>query len=239
MISKAMQLTEEHQANITNNVVCNLKGFSVMNKLKKASLNVIATQLSDNAIKELKELFMAMDENNDGTLSVLELKEGLKKAGVAVPQDLQQMMDNIDTDGSGVIDYSEFMAATMDKRKYIQEDVCWRAFKTFDVDGSGTIDKQEIMKLLGVDTVSDNMQVMVTEKEVDGIIKEVDLNGDGKIDFEEFLTMMRKMPNKLPTKTRRSSRSQSVPALSTKQQLFGIPRPIVLNWVMMLIMRNP
>merc|ERR1712048_447807 len=116
------------------------------------------------------------------------------RAGVEVPPDLQDMMDHIDTDGSGVVDYSEFMAATMDKRKYITEDVCWRAFKTFDVDGSGTIDKEELMKLLGIDTVSNVMQVEYTEKEVDQIMTEVDLNHDGKIDFDEFLAMMRKLP---------------------------------------------
>mmetsp|Transcript_4520 Transcript_4520/g.9083 ORF Transcript_4520/g.9083 Transcript_4520/m.9083 type:complete len:532 (-) Transcript_4520:16-1611(-) len=205
-ISKAMQSSCEDQANITNGIVTNLKCFSVMNKLKKASLNVIATQLTDNAIRELKEMFMAMDENNDGTLSVGELKEGLEKAGVAIPPDLQVMMDNIDTDGSGVIDYSEFMAATMDKRRYIQEDVCWRAFKTFDVDGSGTIDKYELMKLLGVDSISNMMEAQVTEKEVDAIMREVDLNGDGKIDFSEFLTMMRRMPSR----PRRGSKSSSM-----------------------------
>jgi len=192
-ISHCMQSGED-QASITNGIVTNLKCFSLMNKLKKASLNVMATQLTDNAIRELKEMFMAMDENNDGTLSVFELKEGLQKAGVAIPPDLQQMMDKIDTDGSGVIDYSEFVAATIDKRRYIQEDVCWRAFKTFDVDGSGTIDKEELMKLLGIDGITDLMEVRVTEKEVDAIMKEVDLNGDGKIDFNEFLTMMRRMP---------------------------------------------
>jgi len=215
-ISQAMMAAED-QAGITNSVVANLKGFSVMNKLKKASLNVIATQLTDNAIRELKEMFMAMDENNDGTLSVSELKEALQKAGVAVPPDLQQMMDNIDTDGSGVIDYSEFMAATMDKRKYIQEDVCWRAFKTFDVDGSGTIDKEELMKLLGVDAVTDVMHVQVTEKEVDLIMKEVDLNGDGKIDFEEFVAMMRRMP-----RAHRRSTGQSLPAKTTAVVNIGI-----------------
>jgi len=215
-INQAMQYSTEDQANITSVVASNLRGFSVMNKLKKASMNVIATQLSDTALKELKDLFMAMDENNDGTLSVSELKEGLQRSGVAVPQDMEQMMDNLDTDGSGVIDYSEFMAATMDKRKYIQEDVCWRAFKTFDVDGSGTIDKEELMKLLGIDTVSDVMQVQVTEQEVDSIMKECDLNGDGKIDFEEFLAMMRKMP-----KTRRSA---SKGERKARAQYIGIAR---------------
>lgn len=190
-----MLATEE--GSLSSTVVLNLKSFAVMNKLKKASLNVIATQLTDSAIKELKDLFMAMDNDNNGTLSVSELKQGLEKAGVAVPPDLVEMMNSIDTDGSGVIDYSEFMAATMDKRKYIQEDVCWRAFKTFDVDGSGNIDKYELMKLLGIDTalgaVGDVMQIQATEDEVDLIMKEVDLNGDGKIDFDEFLQMMRKM----------------------------------------------
>jgi len=182
------------EGHLTGGTVQNLKWFASMNKLKKASLNVIATQLSDHAIKELKEVFIAMDEDNDGTLTVGELKEGLKRAGVAIPADLAMLMDNIDTDGSGVLDYSEFMAATLDKRKYIQEDLCWRAFKTFDNDGSGHIDKEELLKLLGIDNISDMMEVRVTEAEVDAIMKEVDLNGDGKIDFDEFLQMMRKMP---------------------------------------------
>jgi len=192
-ILKIKEQDESNQGLITNSVVANLKGFAVMNKLKKASLNVIATQLTDQAIKELKELFMAMDENNDGTLSVGELKEALSRASVAIPQDLSAMMEMIDTDGSGVIDYSEFMAATMDKRKYISEDVCWRAFKAFDIDGSGTIDKHELIRLLGLDTVNDVVQVNPSEDEVDVIMKEVDLNGDGKIDFDEFMTMMKKI----------------------------------------------
>merc|ERR1712100_520886 len=103
-------------------------------------------------------------------------------------------MDAIDTDGSGVIDYSEFLAATLDNRKYMQEDVVWRAFKTLDVDGSGTIDREEIIKLLGLQEVDAITGVRVNEKEVDAIMKEVDLNGDGKVDFEEFMAMMKKMP---------------------------------------------
>jgi len=203
-ITMALQGAVGDDAVLTGNVVSNLKSFAAMNKLKKASLNVIASQLNDTAIKELKELFIAMDDNNDGTLSVGELKEGLKRAGVAIPPDLADMMDSIDTDGSGVLDYSEFVAATLDKRKYIQEDMCWRAFKTFDADGGGTIDKDELMKLLGIESLADQMQVKLTEEEVDAIMNEVDLNGDGKIDFEEFMAMMRKMPNARTEKIRRN-----------------------------------
>lgn len=186
----------------TGGLVRNLKYFASMNKLKKASLNVIATQLTDTAIKELRELFISMDDNNDGTLSVVELKDSLSKAGVAIPNDLVALMDDIDTDGSGVLDYSEFMAAALDKQKYVQEDMCWRAFKTFDKDGSGSIDKEELSKLLGLHDLTDQLQVSITENEVDTIMKEVDLNNDGKIDFEEFVFMMRNMPK--PMKKRKS-----------------------------------
>lgn len=190
-------MTEAGDTKLANTAtINNLKTFAVANKLKKASLNVIATQLTDVAIKDLKDMFMSMDENNDGTLSIGELKDGLKRAGLTIPQDLSDMMESIDTDGSGVIDYSEFIAATMDKRKYIQEDVCWRAFKVFDTDGSGTIDREELKKLLCSDSITDVMQVTYAEAEVDKIMKEVDLNGDGNIDFDEFLAMMRKMPGR-------------------------------------------
>merc|ERR1712110_541727 len=97
---------------VTTNAISNLRNFAYMNKLKKASLNVIASQLTDDGLRQLKDLFMQMDDNNDGTLSIGELKDGLKRAGVAIPKDLAEMMDSIDTDGSGVIDYSEFLAAT-------------------------------------------------------------------------------------------------------------------------------
>jgi len=205
--------TQADMAQASQVIVQNLKSFAVMNKLKKAALNIIATQLTDDAIKELKELFIAMDDNNDGTLSIGELKDGLVKAGVAVPPDLYAMMDRIDTDGSGVIDYSEFMAATLDKRQFVAEEACWRAFKTFDQDGSGHIDKEEIMKLLGGDQcVTDVMQIKYTTQEVNAIMREVDLNGDGKIDFEEFMTMMRRMP-----KEKKNSSSDSIGIGSAKR----------------------
>jgi len=174
--------------------ISSLKNFAGMNKLKKAALNVIATQLTDHAIADLKKLFTAMDENGDGTLSVEELQDGLKRAGVDIPPDLQMTMESIDTDGSGVIDYSEFIAATLDKRKYYQDDVCWSAFKVFDQDGSGAIDRAELVKVLMSEQVTDLTKVKMVEEEINLLVTEIDLNGDGKIDFDEFMAMMRMVP---------------------------------------------
>jgi calcium-dependent protein kinase len=100
---------------------------------------------------------------------------------------MQQIMEDIDSDGSGVIDYTEFLAATLDKRVYLQEDACWTAFRTFDVDGDGKITQDEIRAVLNDDNVSNVMGVQA----IADMMKQLDTNGDGEIDFDEFMAMMK------------------------------------------------
>jgi len=169
---------------LQNNFVDNLRGFRSQHKLKKAALHIIAAQLNEDQIKMLRETFMSLDRNGDGNLTSAEMKEGLTKAGILqIPPDLQQIMEDVDADGSGVIDYTEFLAATMDKKTYIQEDVCWSAFRVFDRNGDGKISKEELTLMLNNEEVND---VVNTE-----LIKQVDGDGDGMIDFQEFMKMMR------------------------------------------------
>merc|ERR1712187_301344 len=163
--------------------VDNLRGFRSQNKLKKAALHIIANQLNEEQIKALRETFMQLDGNGDGKLTVNEMKEGIQKAGLKeIPADLQQIMEEVDSDGSGVIDYTEFLAATLDKKVYMAEDVCWAAFRIFDRNGDGKIDKNEISKVLNDDGVQD-----AAARDLAEIMKEIDQNGDGEIDFQEFM----------------------------------------------------
>merc|ERR1712039_1141879 len=101
--------------------------------------------------------------------------------------DLQQIMEEVDSDGSGVIDYTEFLAATLDKQMYIQEDVCWAAFRVFDRNGDGKISKEEIAQVLGDGDVKN----LGNRDQLAELMRDVDKNGDGQIDFEEFMAMMR------------------------------------------------
>jgi calcium-dependent protein kinase len=165
----------------------NLRGFRSQNKLKKAALHVIASQLGESQIKNLRDTFMTLDENGDGLLTVNEMKEGLNRCGLKeIPADLQQIMEDVDSDGSGVIDYTEFLAATLDKKIYMAEDVCWQAFRIFDRNGDGKIDKKEIQLVLNDDGVQ-----QAAAKDLAEIMTEIDKNGDGEIDFQEFMQMMR------------------------------------------------
>jgi len=172
---------------LQDNFVDNLRGFRSQNKLKKAALHIIAGQLNEDQIKSLREKFMALDGNGDGLLTANEMKEGLAKAGLKdIPADLQQILEDVDSDGSGVIDYTEFLAATLDKRCYVQEDVCWSAFRLFDKNGDGKISQEELRAVL-----EDNEVQEVAGAETVQMLKELDGNGDGFIDFDEFMQMMR------------------------------------------------
>jgi len=172
---------------LQSSLVENLRGFRSQNKLKKAALHVIASQLGETQIKGLRDTFMALDENGDGLLTVNEMKEGLNRCGLKeIPQDLQQIMEEVDSDGSGVIDYTEFLAATLDKKVYMAEDVCWQAFRIFDRNGDGKICKSEIAMVLNDDDVKNTAAGDMAQ-----LMKEIDTNGDGEIDFQEFMAMMR------------------------------------------------
>ena len=59
-----------------------------------------------------------------------------------------ELMKSADTDGSGEINYTEFLAATMDANVYLREDYLKTAFRMFDKDNSGKIDNEEVIALL-------------------------------------------------------------------------------------------
>jgi calcium-dependent protein kinase len=190
-----------------------LKTFSRMNHLKKAAVTVVATQLTSEKIEKLRGMFMQMDNNSDGTLSISELKAGLEWSGIACPSDLDALLKEADTDGSGVVDYTEFLAATMDKKLYYQEDVVWTAFKKFDLNGSGSIDRQELAKVLCDENVAEALHLGDaddgnSQQLLDDTFATVDSNGDGLIDFDEFLKMMRQHEGKQERKSPVKQESQ-------------------------------
>lgn len=99
---------------------------------------------------------------------------------------MDRILKIADSDGSGEIEYSEWIVATTDKRKLLTNEKLETAFNLFDRDGGGSISANEIKEVLGVGKSID-------EKVWNDIIFEVDANGDGEISFLEFKTMMQRL----------------------------------------------
>ena len=109
-------------------------------------MTAMSVQVSPAEVKELSQLFKQLDSDGSGTLTLDELKKGLQ--GHENADNLIEILNGADTDGSGDINYSEFLAATMDEQIYLREDYLRTAFQMFDKDGSGKIDSQEVVALL-------------------------------------------------------------------------------------------
>ncbi|XP_015900389.2 calcium-dependent protein kinase 20 [Ziziphus jujuba] len=164
-------------------VLTRLKQFSAMNKLKKIAIRVIAESLSEEEIAGLKEMFKMIDADNSGQITLEELKNGLERVGANLKDsEILNLMQAADVDNSGTIDYGEFVAAMLHLNKVQKEDHLYAAFSYFDKDGSGYITRDELQQ--GCE------QFGLEDVYLDDIIREVDQDNDGRIDYSEFVAMM-------------------------------------------------
>eukprot|EP00262_Sarcandra_glabra_P017117 TRINITY_DN576_c0_g1_i1.p1 TRINITY_DN576_c0_g1~~TRINITY_DN576_c0_g1_i1.p1 ORF type:complete len:517 (-),score=74.47 TRINITY_DN576_c0_g1_i1:374-1924(-) len=178
-------------------VLSRMKQFRAMNKLKKVALKVIAENLSEEEIIGLKEMFKSMDTDNSGTITFEELKAGLPKLGTKLSEsEVRQLMEAADVDGNGTIDYIEFITATMHMNRMEKEDHLFTAFEYFDKDKSGYITMEELEQALKKYNMGD-------EKTIKEIIAEVDTDHDGRINYDEFVAMMRKGSQEMVPNRRR------------------------------------
>ena len=87
-------------------------------------------------------------------------------------------------DGNNKIDFTEFLAANMDKTIYKDKEKLRVAFDLFDTDKNGIISKDDIISILKMENLYD------AKKLVSDLIDPNDINKDGKIDFDEFCKLM-------------------------------------------------
>eukprot|EP00004_Rigifila_ramosa_P025521 TRINITY_DN7653_c0_g1_i1.p1 TRINITY_DN7653_c0_g1~~TRINITY_DN7653_c0_g1_i1.p1 ORF type:complete len:176 (+),score=59.80 TRINITY_DN7653_c0_g1_i1:78-530(+) len=146
----------------------------------------MADQLSEEQIAEFKEAFSLFDNDGDGTITTKELGTVMRSLGQNPTEtELQDMVNEVDTDTNGSIDFPEFLAMMARKMKDTdsQEEIR-EAFKVFDKDGNGFISAAELRHVMT------NVGEKLTDGEVDEMIREADVDGDGQINYDEFVKMM-------------------------------------------------
>lgn len=168
--------------NVIQFALGNLKNFQSMNKLRDAVHTFVTTQLIESKdIAELREVFRKIDKNGDGILTRQELlEEYIKQKGSEEAQaEVDKIMSEVDTDNNGSIDYTEFLKASMSSKTLLSSENLRLAFNLFDKDHNGTISAAEMRKVLegGFESADSVWK---------DIIRQVDQNGDGEIDFQEF-----------------------------------------------------
>jgi calcium-dependent protein kinase len=165
-----------------------LSSFPTTEKLQHAVLTVIASHLGKTEeANQLRQEFSSIDKNSDGRLSKEEICAAYAVHGNTLTlQEVCRILDQIDIDGSGFIDFTEFLMACMRSDNFTSEANLKYAFKLFDIDNSQTISAAEIRRVLG-------REVEASEQVWSEILMKVDKNHDGEIDFEEFKGMIHRL----------------------------------------------
>lgn len=183
---------------LDHKMLSKMKKFSAYSKVQKKALKHLAcTFENEEEVEHLRHQFDLMDADKDGSLTYEEMLKALKLQGTALlnmpgisEDQVMELLQSMDNDNSGTIDYQEFLAATLHVQEMIgssekEDSAQWRnrtlsAFKRMDTNGDGFIDASELQKDGGMD-----------EEECAQAIKELDANGDGLIDYPEFCALLR------------------------------------------------
>eukprot|EP00927_Polykrikos_kofoidii_P061237 TRINITY_DN5609_c0_g1_i2.p1 TRINITY_DN5609_c0_g1~~TRINITY_DN5609_c0_g1_i2.p1 ORF type:complete len:656 (-),score=123.17 TRINITY_DN5609_c0_g1_i2:74-2041(-) len=173
--------------NLITSVVERLIAFSRCNKLKRAVLHIMADHAPVEEIRHIRSLFASLDRDFDGLLLPRDLRKALVETCGKAPSNLSEMMRSLDSEGVGVLEFTAFAAALIDKRFYQEESACRDAFDTIDADGDGLLSPEEIAHFLCNASVNGAM----TPADLAKLLREdVDQNGDGAISFSEFRAMV-------------------------------------------------
>jgi len=146
----------------------------------------MADQLTEEQTAEFREAFALFDKDGDGTISTKELGTVMKSLGQKpTVAELNDMINEVDSDGNGEIDFDEFLSMMAKKLKEtdLEEDIR-EAFRVFDRNSSGIISTMELRHIMT------NLGEKLKESEIDEMIRHADIDGDGSVNYNEWVTMM-------------------------------------------------
>lgn len=144
--------------------------------------------LTEEQKQEIREAFDLFDADGTGTIDAKELKVAMRALGFEPKkEEIKKMIADIDKEGTGTIDFNDFltMMTTKMSEKDSKEEIM-KAFRLFDDDETGKISFKNLKR------VAKELGENLTDEELQEMIDEADRDGDGEINEQEFLRIMKK-----------------------------------------------
>ncbi|KAG5679868.1 hypothetical protein PVAND_009405 [Polypedilum vanderplanki] len=146
----------------------------------------MAKKIPAEKLKEYQEVFNVYDINRDGQINTSELDTVMKVLGEELTEArLQKLINEVDLDGSGTINFDEFikLMQKVEETDFEKAESLRAAFKVFDKDNNGFVSFDELKYILT------SFGEKLTDEEVQDILHEADKDRNGKLDYEEFIAM--------------------------------------------------
>ena len=145
-------------------------------------------ELTEDQKQEVREAFDLFDADGSGTIDVKELKVAMRALGFEPrKEEMKRMISEVDKEGTGKISFNDFLAVMTQKmaEKDTKEEIL-KAFRLFDDDETGKISFKNLKR------VANELGENLTDEELQEMIDEADRDGDGEVNEEEFLRIMKK-----------------------------------------------
>ena len=146
----------------------------------------MASYLTEEQISEFKDAFDEFDTDCDGVISVKELGPLLQSLNQNPSKsEVLQMISEVDVDGSGKLKFPDFLLMMSSKlRDTDSEEEIRETFRFLDKSGNGFISTAELRHIML------NIGEQLNEAEVDELVRDADIDGDGVVDYQEFVDML-------------------------------------------------
>lgn len=160
----------------------NIKDYTQSSLLQRIIFTTMATRLSLKEMKDLEQIFNAMDVNNDGTITKQEFSEGLKMLKISEEsEEVKKFFEMMDTDKSKKITYSEFITGSIDKKFFDTNEKLLEMFEVIDTNKNGVISNEEYLNFLKMEGIDEE-----TMDDLKNEFRKADTNNDGEIEYDEF-----------------------------------------------------
>jgi len=143
-------------------------------------------QLSDDQSADFRDAFKKFDAAGEGEIPTSELGTVMKMLGHKLnEEELEECIQMVDSDGGGSVDIDEFLELMRVKTKEAQDQAeVKEAFRMLDKDGKGEIHTDVIKDILR------QLDDTLTEGDLTDLIAEIDADGSGWVDYDEFKALM-------------------------------------------------
>ncbi|KAI3446890.1 hypothetical protein Pfo_003555 [Paulownia fortunei] len=173
---------------------------AVKTSFKNTSTTTTTTTTTTTSRAELRSVFATFDKNNDGYITKHELRESLKNIGISAGErDVADMVEKVDSNGDGLIDFDEFVElfdsmisgggneGRRGQEEGHEEGDLKEAFDVFDGNKDGLITVEELGLVLSSLGFTEGKKL----EDCKEMIRKVDMDGDGMVNFDEFKRMMK------------------------------------------------
>jgi len=157
-----------------------------MTAFSEADRKKILESLTSEELATFKEAFTVFDKNQDGTITTKELLTVMRSLGQnPTDAEVQDMINEVDADGSGAVEFPEFCVMMVKKMQETDtENEVQEAYRVFDKDRAGYITATELRMIFRA------LPERLSDLEIDEMLRAADTDGSGQFEYDEFKMML-------------------------------------------------